>query len=92
MPSIIFTILGALWILAIGVGTFVLMQYEYTPGVSNLPSLRWPCDSKICPRKDGPTLIMFAHPQCPCTRASISELAQLMTQCKTRPKAYDALL
>ena len=61
MPSIIFTILGALWILAIGVGTFVLMQYEYTPGVSNLPSLRWPCDSKICPRKDGPTLIMFAH-------------------------------
>jgi hypothetical protein len=31
-----------------------------------------------------PTLVMFAHPKCPCTRASIGELAELATRCVGR--------
>jgi hypothetical protein len=30
---------------------------------------------------------MFAHPHCPCTRASIGELAVLMTHCQNQIKA-----
>src|SRR3712207_4573180 len=31
---------------------------------------------------------MLAHPHCPCTRASINELARLMTQARGRVTAY----
>ena len=31
---------------------------------------------------------MFAHPRCPCTRAGVGELDQLMTQCNGRVRAH----
>ncbi len=88
IPSILLTILGSLWLVAIPVGTFILMKYEYTPGVANISGNHWPGDSQIALSKDSPTLVMFAHPHCPCTRASIAELARLIAHCKTPPKAY----
>jgi hypothetical protein len=36
----------------------------------------------------GPTLVMLAHPQCDCTRASISELAELLARAPQRPRSY----
>jgi len=33
---------------------------------------------------------MFAHPRCPCTRASINELAVLMAQCEGKLNAHVA--
>jgi hypothetical protein len=86
--SIILTILGSLWILAIIVGTFVLMKYEYTPGIANKPDTQWPNDSQIPLSKERSTLVMFAHPQCSCTRASIAELGRLIAHCKIQPKSY----
>jgi hypothetical protein len=35
-----------------------------------------------------PTLVMLAHPRCPCTRASIAELAKIMTAAQGRLHAY----
>ena len=35
-----------------------------------------------------PTLVMFAHPQCDCTRASLAELAELMARAAQRPNAF----
>ncbi len=86
--SIVLTTLGALWLLAIVVGTFVLMKYEYTPGIAKIPGSQWPSASQIPLSKDRSTLIMFAHPQCPCTRSSIAELARLIAHCKIQAKAY----
>jgi len=86
--SIILTVLGSLWILAVIVGTFVLMKYEYTPGIASRPGNKWPSDSQIPLSKDRSTLIMFAHPHCPCTRASIAELAKLIAHCKIQPEAH----
>ncbi|MGH9361550.1 MAG: RedB protein, partial [Thermoanaerobaculia bacterium] len=34
------------------------------------------------------TLLMFAHPHCPCTRASVAELARLMPRLGDRLTAY----
>jgi hypothetical protein len=33
---------------------------------------------------DRPTLLMFIHPRCPCTRASLGELEQLLHDCRGR--------
>lgn len=45
-------------------------------------------DSRIERAPDRATLIMLAHPHCPCTRASIGELALLMAHAQGRVNAY----
>jgi hypothetical protein len=77
-----------LWLLAVGVGLFFLWGYENTPGVSAQPPRRWPSDSSLQLAPRSATLVMTAHPHCPCTRASIGELAALMAHTEGRLKAY----
>lgn len=78
----------AVWVLMIGIGLGLLWSYENAPGpVVAFPS-RWPADSRIQPATGRPTLLMLAHPHCPCTRASIGELARLMTQAQDRVTTY----
>ena len=60
----------------------ILWNYGQTPGVDGKPPLLWPSDSFIAHASDRATLVMFAHPHCPCTRASIGELSLLMTRCR----------
>ena len=68
----------ALWSTVIGIGEYILLNYEKTPGVlANAPS-QWPSETSIERHPDFMTLLMFVHPHCPCTRASIGELAILM--------------
>lgn len=85
---LILTAVGALWLLIIGAGLVLLWHYESTPGVAAATPERWPTDSRIKPDADRATLVMLAHPHCPCTRASIGELARLMTQAQGRVTAY----
>lgn len=85
---LILTAVGALWLLIIGAGMGLLWNYESTPGVAAATPERWPPDSRIEPDADRATLVMLAHPHCPCTRASIGELARLMTQAQGRVTAY----
>lgn len=85
---LILTAAGAFWLLAIGAGMGLLWNYESTPGVAAATPERWPRDSRIQPDADRATLVMLAHPHCPCTRASIGELSRLMTQAQGRVTAY----
>ena len=77
-----------LWLLVVGGGLSVLWGYENTPGVAADPPRRWPADSRIRLAPDRATLVMLAHPHCPCTRASVGELASLMAQSQGRLTAY----
>jgi hypothetical protein len=85
---IILTVAGALWLFMVAVGVGALWSYESTPGVSAAAPGMWPAASRIKPDPKRATLIMLAHPHCPCTRASIGELARLMTQAQGRVTAY----
>src|SRR5918911_4341156 len=77
-----------LWLFAVSIGLWLLWGYENTPGVGAEPPRQWPADSRIQRATDRATLVMLAHPHCPCTRASIGELARLMTQAQGRVTAY----
>src|SRR5436853_438090 len=79
---------GVLWLLLIGIGVCVLCSYENTPGVAATPPERWPAESRIQRAPDGATLVMLVHPHCPCTRASLGELASLMARCQGHLRAY----
>ena len=76
------------WLLMIGAGLGFLWNYESTPGMAAAAPVRWPADSRLRRASDRATLVMLAHPHCPCTRASIGELARVMTQAQGRVTAY----
>lgn len=77
-----------LWSGAVGGGYFVLENYALAPGQSGEAPSQWPADSQLHRTSGQLTLVMFAHPHCPCTRASIDEFAHVMAQCGDRLTAY----
>ena len=81
-------LLAAIWLAAVCIGLGTLWVYEYTPSQEAVVPNHWPVQSKIPHPQGQPSLIMFAHPHCPCTQASIGELSMLMTHCQNRVKAH----
>jgi hypothetical protein len=77
-----------LWLLVVGIGLSVLLGYENTPGAAAQPAASWPDDSQIQRAPGRATLVMLIHPHCPCSRASLGELALLMAQSQGRLAAY----
>lgn len=81
-------LLGVTWIAAVAFGLRVLLRYESTPGRIGAVGANWPATSAIPRTGPNPTLVMLAHPHCPCTRASIGELAQIMADTHGKLDAY----
>jgi len=76
-----------LW-LAVVVGATILMtRYSNTPGRGGQTPISWPKGSQIPTDSNRPTLVMFAHPHCPCTRASLGELERLLARVPGRLRA-----
>jgi hypothetical protein len=78
---------AVLWSVLAGSGMIVLWRYSLTPGLPASPPLAWPAETTLEPPGGHPTLLVFAHPHCPCSRATIGELARLMTQAQGRVTA-----
>lgn len=76
------------WIAAVGFGLRTLLSYESAPGRVGSVPVDWPAQSKIERAPSGETLVMLAHPHCPCTRASMGELAQIMARVQGTVRAY----
>lgn len=57
-----------------------MVQYEFTAGAPGEPPVLWPENADLDTNDHYPTLVVFAHPKCPCTRATISELSRVVTQ------------
>lgn len=77
-----------LWLIVVATGLSVLLVYENTPGAAAKPLASWPSDSQIQRAPGHATLVMLVHPHCPCSRASIGELALIMAQSQGRLEAY----
>ncbi len=80
--------MGLVWLLVVVCGMCITMNYEATPGVAAAPSGDWPIASRIHPATDRATLLVMAHPQCPCTRATIDQLNELLAQCPGKVQVY----
>jgi hypothetical protein len=79
--------LGILWLL-VSIGGFAeLWHYGMTPGGMESGAARWPESSLVPGPKELPLLVLFLHPQCPCSRATVRELAVLMAHCQKRLEA-----
>jgi hypothetical protein len=78
---------GALWLSVVITGLALIFIYSNSPGRAGAAPVGWPAKSQIAGTTNAPLLIMFAHPRCPCTRASLGELEQLMADCQGHLKA-----
>ncbi len=72
--------LALLWIVATVAGLGLLAQYANTPGAAAAAPCRWPANPVLSLDIGRPTLLFFAHPLCPCTRASLEELQKLLAR------------
>ena len=68
----------ALWVPTVAFGVNVLLKYSTTPGDPGTPPPNWPINSPIERGNGLAALVMFVHPQCPCSRASLGELAIIL--------------
>ena len=73
-------IVGVVWLGVSCGGLVILAMYADSPGpIPQAPS-RWPSDTQISLGQRRDTLILFAHPHCPCTRASLGELEKIVAR------------
>jgi hypothetical protein len=71
----------ALWTLALAAGFRLLVEYELKAGPVAQSSAQWPATTRLPFDPERANLVVFAHPQCPCSRASMAELAAIITRC-----------
>lgn len=68
----------AVWFLACVGGIVWMWNYKATAGPGGDPPDRWPDGVALARLQGAPTLVMLVHPRCPCSRASMTELNQVM--------------
>ena len=71
------SLVAVVWLLAATAGLLALADYSSKPSDPGQPPLHWPAGVSLTRQGAKPTLVMFLHPRCPCSRASLSELARL---------------
>lgn len=78
---------GLIWAATVIAGMVLVISYDAGPGAQGTAVSQWPDESAVPQAESAPQLLMFAHPRCSCTRASIGELARIMTQAHGRVHA-----
>jgi hypothetical protein len=80
------------WLAVVVAGTIQLARYSNRPGNDNPAPVAWPANSQIPFDARRSTLVMFVHPHCPCTRASLGELEVLVAQVQGLVSAHVVVL
>lgn len=76
------------WTAAVGWGFYSLARYESSPGVSAQAPRTWPADAPVALDPERLTLVLFAHPHCPCTRATLGELDRIVAASADRLRVH----
>jgi hypothetical protein len=76
-----------LWLIAAALGQRVMMNYDYAAAVPGTPPEMWPVATKVLRTPGLDSIVVIAHPHCPCSRATVEELARLMALLHNRVTA-----
>jgi hypothetical protein len=76
------------WLLAVAASGFFLISYENAAGPQVLTAADFPKNSGVKLDRYRMTLLLFAHPKCPCTRATINELNKLLSHSDGKVAAH----
>ena len=82
----------AVWLAAAAAGFAFMQRYQSAAGPVGSTPAQWPQPAGLTLDQARLTLVMFAHPRCPCTRASLEELNRLMAQSNGRVATHIVIL
>jgi hypothetical protein len=68
------------WIAVVVGGLCALTHYKSIPGGAGHPPAAWPRGTAVIRGPDRGAAIMFMHPQCDCSRASLSSFGELISR------------
>lgn len=69
-------------------GTVYLLDYASQPGRFLASPGDWPKQSLLTLSEDSPTLLIFLHPRCSCSKASLGELNAILANVRGKLKIY----
>lgn len=87
---IVLTVL--VWVVAITCGVTFAISFDQTPGARKDAPSDWPQGTSIERFAGKPSVVMFAHPRCPCTHASLVELRKVLHQARRPVEATIVLM
>jgi hypothetical protein len=73
---------AALWSAAALIGWERMESYAYRPAAANSATLTWPKLDRDFLQRERTRIVVFAHPGCPCTRATLAELEEVLASCR----------
>ncbi len=80
------------WLVVVAGGLLVLIDYSTRPASSDVTARSWPEESMIQRSPNSHTLLVFLHPRCMCSRATMRQLATVAArfadQCVIRVVFY----
>ena len=88
---------GGLWLVAASCAawvTIVSLVYLWSISVDSRPGdpasapQTWPQDAALAMAEAGPTMVMFLHSECPCSAASVDELAKVLETSPVKPRLH----
>src|ERR1700753_2531307 len=79
---------AAVWFAGCAPGLAGMARYANRPGAPAHAPASWPSTSRLSLDRTRPTLVMLAHPLCPCSRASVPELAELVARAPEAASIY----
>lgn len=71
-------VLGLTWCMITGVCLHALFVHAYEPAAVHAVRNGWPASSAIERPSARRQVVLFAHPACPCTAASLQKLAEIV--------------
>ena len=80
------------WTCLVAGGMGLLIHYGAKPGAAGNPPTTWPADSLLPADEDQDRLLVFLHPRCPCSRATLRQLERAMAHRRGRPIEVQAIV
>ncbi|HEY9757540.1 MAG TPA: hypothetical protein V6C97_20395 [Oculatellaceae cyanobacterium] len=84
---IVLVSLAVLWVCSIA-GFGYLIRYDMEEGSTGVVAAGWPSQTPLSLEGQGNTLVVFLHPQCPCSMATVTELAKVVDHYRAPLKIY----
>jgi hypothetical protein len=72
------------WLAATAFAVTALARFDAAPGPAATAPVEWPDASRVTRTSGRPTLVVFLHPRCPCSNATIAELDRLLARRRDR--------
>jgi hypothetical protein len=87
-PWLVTVTATVIWGTIVGIGFLALQLHGASPGQSGKAVELWPDRSCVPLSSARLTLVVAAHPRCPCTRATVAELTRMLTRCVGKVEVY----